>query len=46
MVGINYHQEDYKGEAEDIAKTIHLNEKVTLENGNFDEVEGDEALSL
>ena len=37
-VGQSYHQEYYKGEAEDMAKVQSLNESVTVPYGSFDHV--------
>jgi hypothetical protein len=37
-VGQSYRQEYYKGEAEDMAKVINLNESVTVPYGSFDHV--------
>jgi hypothetical protein len=37
-VGKSYHQEYYKGEAEDMAKVQSLNESVTVPYGSFDHV--------
>jgi hypothetical protein len=37
-VGHSYHQEYYKGEAEDMAKVLRLNDSVTVPYGSFDQV--------
>jgi hypothetical protein len=37
-VGHSYRQEYYKGEAEDMAKVLGLNESVTVPYGSFDHV--------
>jgi hypothetical protein len=37
-VGQSYRQEYYKGEAEDMAKVLRLNDSVTVPYGSFDEV--------
>jgi hypothetical protein len=37
-VGHSYHQEYYKGEAEDMAKVLRLNDSVTVPYGSFDHV--------
>jgi len=38
LAGFSYRQEYYKGEAEDMAEVVHLDEKVTIDYGSFDEV--------